>query len=306
MSGQTKTIQKESVILNIEICKNGETEDVTLEKVDTKNIAQGENIAETAAPYYQTMASGSSTGWLYAVNGEYTAYPKQSGRPADVLGWEAITYHMNEPLDSSKNYRVSFDVKTTSEKFTKARVNFIGETSSATLAKEIPASATEGAVNMVFDTRFISTRDLKTDDTPLSVIGDITAIDVVVDSAAVSRDGSLPTDTSYTISNLKIERIESVLDYDVTLSGKTAILKVTNGTDANWQFDGMLFVSECTNDGLLVQLASDEDVTLFVEAGKTVTAQVTFEEPLTAGNTVKAFLWDKETISPVISEIVLQ
>jgi len=279
--------------------------DITLEKVETKNVAQGENIVDSAAPYYQTMGGSNSTGWLYAFNGEYTAYPKQSGRPADVLGWETITYHMNEPLDSSKNYRVSFDVETTSERFTKARVNFIGETSSATLAKEIPASATDGAVKMVFDTRFISTRDLKTDDTPLSVVGNIVAIDVVVDSAAVSRDGSLPNDTSYTISNLKIERIEPALEYDVTLSGQTAILKVTNGTDANWQFDGMLFVSEHDKDNNLVQIVSDTNVSLLIEAGKDGSVAVTFKEPLTTGNTVRAFLWDQGTLSPVIDSVVL-
>lgn len=279
--------------------------DITLEKVDTKNIAQGENIAETAAPYYQLMSSTASKGWLYAFNGEYTAYPKQSGRPADVLSWETITYHMNEPLDVTKNYKVSFDIETDTEKFSKARVSFIGEASSATLTKEIPAAATEGAVKMVFDTRDISTRDLKTEETPLSVIGNITAIDVVVDSAAVSRDGSLAADTSYTISNLKIERIEPALDYEITLSGNTATLAVTNNTDALWEFKGMLFASEYDNEGELIQLASDSEVTIYVAPGESVKKQISFPKAITQGNGVKAFLWDQKTLNPILPDAVI-
>lgn len=280
--------------------------DIKLEKVDTTNIAQGENIAETAAPFYLEMSSLNTKGWFYADNGTYTAYPKQAGRAIDLMSWETMTFNMSKPLDSSKNYRISFKIKTDSEKFTKAKVNFVTDSTNATLTKEIPAKAISEATEMVFDTRYITQRNLVTDEAPLSAIGDIKAIGIAVDAGAVIRDGATAESVSYTISDLKIERIESILDYKITVSDKTATLTVSNDTKAAWEFKGMLFVSEYDKDGMLVQLASNEDVTLYIGENDTVTEKVSFEKGLTAGNTVKAFLWNQNTLSPIIETVVIK
>lgn len=280
--------------------------DVKIEKVDTANIAQGQNIVEIAAPYYLETSLTKAEGWLYANNETYTAYPKLVGRGVDTLAWETLTFNMNEPLDASKNYKIFFNIGTNHNKFTRARVIFNGETSSATLMKIIPEEANGGSAKMVFDTRDVSNRDLKTEDTPLTAIGDIKSIKIAIDSSAIVRDGSVPDTVSFTISDLKIERIEPALEYNITLSGNTATLTVTNNTDSMWEFKGMLFVSEYSSKGALSQLASNSDVTIYVKPGESVSENVVFSKALTAGNTVKAFLWNQNAISPVQETVVLK
>lgn len=280
--------------------------DLKLERVDTEYITPEGNIAELSAPYIIETSDKNDYGFVTGYNGTYTAYPRMSGRPARVLSWETIKYRMSEPLDSSKNYHISFKIKTDTKKFSKAKVIFISDTgNSATLMKEIPASATEEAVEMVFDTKYITLKDLEKEDTPLSLIGDIQSIEIVIDSGAVSRDGSIADDVGYTISDIIIKRIEPMLDYDITVSGQVTTLSVTNPTDAKWQFDGMLFAAEY--DGKrLVQIASNTDVKMYLEENRTEQLKVTFKNNLTSGNTIKAFLWEKGIIKPITDAFVIE
>ena len=276
--------------------------DITLERVDTEHIPQGENIVDMAAPYYLEMGDSKDTGWLYANNGVYTAYPKQSGRPADVMSQgSTILYRMSEPLDSTKNYRISFNIETDTNRVEKARVTFFTEGNSATLTKIIPEDALTEATEMVFDTRDLASVSTS----PLVDLGDVTAIGIAIDSGAAMMDGAVANDVMYEITNLKITRIEPNLKYAIALSGNNAALKVTNETNANWSFKGRLFVAEYDENDCLLQIVA-EDVDIALKNGETISVDGVFRRELTEGSTVKAFLWEPDDISPIIEAKVLR
>ncbi len=276
--------------------------DITLERVDTEYIAQGENIVDIAAPYYLEMGASKDTGWLYANNGTYTAYPKQSGRPADVMSQgSTILYRMSEALDKTKNYRVSFNIESETNRVEKARVTFFAGDNSATLTKIIPQEALTEPTEMFFDTR-----DLTSESTsPLVDLGDITAIGITIDSGAAISDGAIESDVKYQLTDLKIVRIEPNLGYNIALSGNKATLNVTNETNANWSFKGRLFVAEYGEDNCMLQIVA-EDVDIALKNGETISVSGAFRRELTEGSTVKAFLWEPDDISPIIEAEVLR
>lgn len=274
--------------------------DIKLEKIDTEYIPQNGNIVDLAAPYYLEGSNG--TGWFYAHDGVYTAYPKQSGRPVDVMG-QGLTfqYNMAEPLDKTKNYRISFNIETDTNRVEKARVTFFTEGNRATLTKIIPEDALTEATEMVFDTR-----DLVSESTsPLVDLGDVTAIGITIDSSAAILDGSVASDVMYEITNLKITRIEPNLKYAITLSGNKAVLEINNETNANWSFKGRLFVAEYDENDCLLQLVA-EDVDIALKNGETVSIDGVFKRELADGSMVKAFLWEPDDISPIIEAKVLR
>lgn len=276
--------------------------DITLERVDTEHIPQGENIVDMASPYYLEMGDSKDTGWLYANNGVYTAYPKQSGRTADVMGQgNTLLYRMSEPLDKTKNYRVSFNIETEANRIEKARVTFYTENNSATLTKIIPQEALTGPTQIFFDTRDLSASSTS----PPVDLGDLTAIGITIDSGAALRDGAVENDVKYEITNLKITRIEPNLKYAIALSGNKAALKVINETNANWGFKGRLFVAEYDENDCLLQIVA-EDVDIALKNGETVSVDGVFQRELTEGSTVKAFLWEPDDISPIMEAKVLR
>ena len=274
--------------------------DIKLEKIDTEYIPQNGNIVDFAAPYY--MEGSNQTGWFYAHDGVYTAYPKQSGRPVDVMGQgSTIQYNMAEPLDKTKNYRISFNIETDTNRVEKARVTFFAEGNSATLTKIIPEDALTEATEMVFDTRDLASVSTS----PLVDLGDVTAIGIAIDSGAAMMDGAVANDVMYEITNLKITRIEPNLKYAIALSGNNAALKVTNETNANWSFKGRLFVAEYDENDCLLQIVA-EDVDIALKNGETISVDGVFRRELTEGSTVKAFLWEPDDISPIIEAKVLR
>lgn len=274
--------------------------DITLERVDTEHIPQGENIADMSAPYYLEMGS-KDTGWLYANKGIYTAYPKQSGRPADIMSQgDTILYRMSEPLDKTKNYRISYNIETETSRVKKARVTFYTEDNRATLTKLIPEEALLEPTNMFFDTRDLNASSVS----PLADFGDITAIGITIDSGDAISDGAVDDGVKYQLTNLNIIRIEPNLKYAIALSGNKATLNVINDTTANWSFKGRLFVAEYGENDCLLQIIA-KDVDLAVDSGKTVSTGGTFRRELTEGSTVKAFLWEPDDISPIIEAQVL-
>ncbi len=276
--------------------------DITLERVDTEYIAQGENIVDVAAPYYLEMGASKDTGWLYANNGTYTAYPKQSGRPADVMGQgSTILYRMSEALDKTKNYRISFNIESETNRVEKARVTFFAGDNSATLTKLIPEEALSEPTAMFFDTRDMTSESTS----PLVDLGDITAIGITIDSGAAISDGAVDDDVKYQLTDLKIIRIEPNLKYAISLSGNKATLNVTNETNANWSFKGRLFVAEYDENNGLLQIAA-EDVDIALKNGETISVNGTFRRELTEGSTIKAFLWEPDDISPIIEAEVLR
>lgn len=274
--------------------------DIRLEKIDTEHIPQNGNIVDLAAPYYLEGSNG--TGWFYSHDGVYTAYPKQSGRPADVMGQgSTIQYNMAEPLDSTKNYRISFNIESDTNRVEKARVTFFTEGNSATLTKIIPEDALTEATEMVFDTRDL----VSASTSPLVDLGDVTAIGIAIDSSAAMLDGAVTNDVMYEITNLKITRIEPNLKYAIALSGNKAALKVTNETNANWSFKGRLFVAEYDESDCLLQIVA-KDVDIALKNGETISVDGVFRRELTEGSTVKAFLWEPDDISPIIEAKVLR
>ena len=274
--------------------------DIRLEKIDTEYIPQNGNIVDLAAQYYLEGSNG--TGWFYAHDGVYTAYPKQSGRPADVMGQgSTIQYNMAEPLDKTKNYRISFNIETDTNRVEKARVTFFTEGNSATLTKIIPEDALTEATEMVFDTRDL----VSASTSPLVDLGDVTAIGITIDSSAAMLDGAVTNDVMYEITNLKITRIEPNLKYAITLSGNKAVLKINNETNANWSFKGRLFVAEYDENDCLLQIVA-EDVDIALKSGETISVDGVLKRELTDGSIVKAFLWEPNDISPIIEAKVLR
>jgi len=273
--------------------------DLTLERVDTEHIPQGENIADMSAPYYLDMGSG-DTGWLYANKGIYTAYPKQSGRPADVMSQgDTILYRMSEPLDKTKNYCISFNIEADTDRVKKARVTFYTEGNRATLTKLVPAEALTEPTQMIFDTRDLGTSS----GSPLVDFGDITAIGITIDAGDAISDGAIERETSYQLTDLKIVRIEANLKCSVSIAGNKATVSVKNETNANWGFKGRLFVAEYGEGNHLLQLATS-DVDIAIPSGGTVSESVSFKKELTEGSTIKAFLWEPDEIVPIIDAVV--
>lgn len=276
--------------------------DITLERIDTEHIPYGENIIDMTSPFYMEPGGTNLTGWIYVNEGVYTAYPKQSGRNADVISQgDMVKFRMNEPLDKTKNYRISFNISTDTNRVEKARVTFYAEEGSATLTKLIPESALSEPAEMIFDTRDLVTASTS----PLVDLGDITEIGISINAGAAISDGSVERDVKYQLTDVEVIRIEPNLKYTVSLSGNKTIVTVKNETKANWSFKGTLFVAEYDEDNCLLQLATS-GVDMVLTDGETASKDVLFEEELTAGSTIRAFLWEPDGVSPIIETTVLR
>lgn len=274
--------------------------DITLERVDTEYFTKNENILDSAAPQYKKGSN--SLGWLFASNGTYTAYPKKSGNSFTDMGIsDMIRFYFSEPLDCTKNYKISFNIKTNDESLAKARVRFYGEDTEAALVKEIPAEAKSRFTPMYFDAREVSQKDA-----PLGALGDITSIAVTVDSGDAVYDKSVSDDVSFTVTDFKIVCLDTVLDYDITLKGQKATLSVSNKTGAGWNFTGRLFAAEYDENGRILQFTVKDNVDMNLKAGETVTESAVFKNEFAEGSKVKAFLWEPGAVVPVTEAFVLK
>ena len=114
---------------------------------------------------------------------------------------------MAEPLDKTKNYRISFNIETDTNRVEKARVTFFAEGNSATLTKIIPEDALTEATEMVFDTRDLASVSTS----PLVDLGDVTAIGIAIDSGAAMMDGADKTTKSGMLAkNLEVLELKNV------------------------------------------------------------------------------------------------